>query len=87
MTLALVLAAGVAVAGGMIAGLLLVVAVVIHREEKGYTLSNENPGPITRCVRAIVGFHGRCPRDRYELRGDEARPVTVTGWRSTRHEG
>jgi hypothetical protein len=46
---------------GVIAGIIGVVAVAIHREERDLTLTSENPDNLTRAGRWLNGLHVRAP--------------------------
>jgi hypothetical protein len=52
-------------AAGVIAGIIGVVAVAIHREERHLTLTSENPDNVTRAGRWLNGLHVRPPPHRH----------------------
>ena len=49
-------------ASGVIAGIVGVVRVAIHREEKNLTLTSEATDPVTRTGRWVNGVYVRAPR-------------------------
>lgn len=57
-------------AAGVIAGIVGVVSVAIHREEKNLTLTSEATDPVTQAGRRMNGVYVRAPR-----RSGTGRPV------------
>ncbi len=58
---------------GVIAGIIAVVSVAIHREEKNLTLTSAVTDPVTQAGRWVNGMHVRAPRRpwyRYPAGGD-----------------
>jgi hypothetical protein len=49
-------------AAGLATGILAVVALAIHREERNLTLAPAAPDPLTRAGRWLTGLYVRCPR-------------------------
>lgn len=47
---------------GMIAGIIGMVSVAIHREEKNLTLTSAATDPVTQAGRWVNGMHVRAPR-------------------------
>lgn len=47
---------------GMIAGIIGLVSVAIHREEKNLTLTSAATDPVTQAGRWVNGMHVRAPR-------------------------
>jgi hypothetical protein len=49
-------------AAGVVAGIIGVVAIAIHREERNPTLTSEGPDNVTRAGRRLTGLYVRAPR-------------------------
>lgn len=49
-------------AAGVAAGIISVVTIAIHREERNFTLASEAPDNVTRAGRWLNGLYVRTPR-------------------------
>jgi hypothetical protein len=71
--------AGALVLAGAIAGVLTVVAVGIHREERAYSLTTDSPDRITSGSRAANGLYARRPGVTHQIGHPRADHLALAG--------